>query len=136
LPRRSAKRNAVTAPRFRTTISIHALSTKRNRVTADRAIAKFRCVTSLLRFTSIALIALQSIERPAMDEPNGNPPVWSRIHPAARRLGLSPDLMVSAARAGQLPIRIEQFGRGGHLFANTTDLANYINRLHPAQAVA
>ncbi len=72
-----------------------------------------------------------------MDEPtnaHGNPPVWQRIHPAARRLGLTPDLMVSASRAGQLPIRIEQFGRGGHLFANTSDLVTYID--HLVQGVA
>lgn len=70
-----------------------------------------------------------------MDETQ-NPPVWLRIHPVARRLGMSPDLVVSASRAGQLPIRIQQFGKGGHQFANARDLDNYVNQLHPAQAVA
>lgn len=71
-----------------------------------------------------------------MENPHNAPPVWLRIHPAARRLGLTPDLMVSASRAGQLPIRIEQFGRGGQKFANAADLAGYIDRLHPAQVTA
>lgn len=61
--------------------------------------------------------------------PHNEPPVWLRIHPVARRLGLTPDLVVSASRAGQLPIRIQQFGRGGHQFANGSDLTKYINNL-------
>jgi hypothetical protein len=119
---RHDKRRKCFAPFFALPIPESALKTKRNAVTHVRR---------------IAMLCLQFLERQAMDEPIRNPPpVWERIHPAARRLGLSPDLMVSAARTGQLPIRIEQFGRGKHLFANTSDLANYINRLHPAQGVS
>jgi hypothetical protein len=44
--------------------------------------------------------------------------------------------MESAVRRGQLPIRIEEFGPAGYKFVLAADLANYINKLHPAQGVS
>lgn len=63
-----------------------------------------------------------------MPEPNNaiagqHRPLWLPVNDVARpRLGMSPELLVSAVEAGQLPLRIASFGRRRLLFVNRADV--------------
>ena len=63
-----------------------------------------------------------------MPEPNqartGQPqPLWLPVNDVARpRLGMSPELLLSAVEAGQLPLRIASYGRRGLKFVNRADV--------------
>ena len=57
----------------------------------------------------------------------GNRPMFWRLAHVAPSFGFSPDLMLSAIHAGQLPIRAEQFGTKGLWFLRSADVLAYIN---------
>lgn len=60
-----------------------------------------------------------------MPEPNQTQhgPLWLPVNDVARpRLGMSPELLLSAVEAGQLPLRIATFGRRGLKFVNRADV--------------
>lgn len=52
-------------------------------------------------------------------------PMWTKLTDAAAALGFSPDLLLTAIEAGQLPLRTVQVGRKGLWFVSAPDLAAY-----------
>jgi hypothetical protein len=64
------------------------------------------------------------------DQPNAQPapppsgPLWRKLGDVARELGLHPELLLSAAQSGDLPIRVQKIGaKLWHV--NATDVRVY-----------
>lgn len=65
---------------------------------------------------------------PAIGRPHdlpGDSPAWMKLADVAALLGLSPDLLLTAIDAGQLPLRTNQFGLKGLWFINAADVHRY-----------
>jgi hypothetical protein len=52
-------------------------------------------------------------------------PMWVKLADVAEMIGFTPDLLLTAIDAGQLPMRLEQFGRRGLYFVHAEDLRRY-----------
>jgi hypothetical protein len=57
-------------------------------------------------------------------------PLWVKLADVAEMLGFTPDLLLTAIDAGQLPMRLEQFGRKGLYFVHANDLRRYQGALN------
>jgi hypothetical protein len=52
-------------------------------------------------------------------------PLWLKLSDVAASLGFSPDLLLTAIEAGQLPLRTAQFGIKGLYHVNAADMHAY-----------
>lgn len=70
------------------------------------------------------------------DLPGSKTPVFWKLGHVAPSMGLTPDLMLAAIEAGQLPIRAERFGARNQVYLARADVVAYLRSLHPAQGAA
>lgn len=69
-----------------------------------------------------------------LPEQTGSPPVWVPLSRAAEACGMRVDLFRSAVEAGQIPIRVEAFGKRGVFMASQIDLQAYVAQQHQQRA--
>lgn len=73
------------------------------------------------------------MNEPDNDLPDAQKPYFWKLAHVAPSMGLTPDLMVSAIEAGQLPIRMERFGLRGQVYLARADVLAYLRQFHPAE---
>jgi len=60
------------------------------------------------------------------DLPDAQRPFFWKLAHVAPAMGLTPDLMVSAIEAGQLPISMKRFGLRGQVYLARADVLAYL----------
>jgi hypothetical protein len=53
-------------------------------------------------------------------------PLYVRLAPIARSLGLSKRMLISEAEAGRIPLRLERFGKAGVVHVLAADVQQFI----------
>lgn len=72
---------------------------------------------------------------PELDDlPDAQRPFFWKLAHVAPSMGLTPDMLLAAIDAGQVPIRAERFGARGQVYLARADVMRYLNSfLHPAE---